>query len=722
MIFKNYVLFFFLVLINSVALAQWSTNPTVNNVIANPTGSQTEINAIADGNSGAISVWTDFRAGSTSDIYVQKIDSSGVVKWGINGTVLCNEVESQSQAAICADGYGGAIIVWVDNRSGTNTDIYAQRIDANGIAQWATNGVAVCTNSTNQYSPKVITDGFGAALIAWSDSRNGNTDIYAQSLDIFNSGNPNWTTDGVDICSASGAQTGHKLVSDGNSGAIIAWQDKRQFLNDNIYAQRVDFSGSVQWAVNGVVVCNATGNQGSVDIAPNGNNGAIIIWEDLRNSQYDIFASEIDFQGIEQWNTNGESICTNPGNQRYPKLIFDISGNYFCTWQDDAAGDNDIYAQKVDMSGNLVWNSSGIAVVAEVDFQVSPSIVPDNLGGVIISWQDYRNGSGYGDIYAQKLDDAGNPGWQPDGVAVATATDEQGPFVLVSNNSYGAILVWTDNRLQTETDIYAQRIYKEGYLCVPISVHLGTDIEQCAGPVLTLDAGNVGAVYAWSTGESTQTISLSTSGSYNVLVTAPGGCYNRDTVNVVINDLPVVNLGADITQCGGNVALDAGNTGASYLWSNLVTTQTIQVSTGGTYIVEVTDGNACTNKDTIDVVIHNVPMVNLGADVTQCSGTVALDAQNTGLTFLWSTGSANQTITVSATGTYSVMVTDGNGCFNSDTVSVIINTLPNVIYIETNDTVCTQNGSFNLTSANPGGGTYSGTAVIGNVFDPLMSG
>ncbi len=206
-------------------------------------------------------------------------------------------------------------------------------------------------------------------------------------------------------------------------------------------------------------------------------------------------------------------------------------------------------------------------------------------------------------------------------------------------------------------------------------VALGADITQCGGTV-TLDAQNSGATYSWSTAETTQTINVSTSGTYAVTVTDANGCAATDTINVTINANPVVTLGTDIIQCGGSATLDAGNPGATYLWGTGATTQTITVSAGGTYSVVVTDANGCTATDAINVTINANPVVTLGADVTQCGGTVTLDAQNAGSTYLWSTAATTQTISVSASGTYSVVVTDANGCSGNDAVNVTINTLP----------------------------------------------
>ncbi|MDD3642456.1 MAG: hypothetical protein PHQ19_03225, partial [Candidatus Krumholzibacteria bacterium] len=77
------------------------------------------------------------------------------------------------------DGSGGAIITWEDARSGSYY-IYAQHVNASGVPQWTVDGVAVCTTGNGQYDPQIAADGSGGAIITWRDTRSVSSDIYAQ--------------------------------------------------------------------------------------------------------------------------------------------------------------------------------------------------------------------------------------------------------------------------------------------------------------------------------------------------------------------------------------------------------------------------------------------------------------------------------------------------------------------------------------------------------------
>ncbi|MCU0431119.1 MAG: T9SS type A sorting domain-containing protein [Cytophagaceae bacterium] len=255
----------------------------------------------------------------------------------------------------------------------------------------------------------------------------------------------------------------------------------------------------------------------------------------------------------------------------------------------------------------------------------------------------------------------------------------------------------------------------------PPSVSLGADRNHC-GP-LTLDAANSGSAYTWSDASTGQTLLVSTSGTYHVAV--DNGCgIEKDTVVLTIDPVPAVNLGADISQCGGTINLDAGNSGNTFSWSNAATTQTITAAVTGTYSVVVTNAQNCQGKDSVEVYIQSAPVVDLGADVTQCGGSVNFDVTNPGATYLWHDASTMPTKTLTATaGTLKVKVTVTNACSTvKDSMNLTIHSIPTVTLTLTPNTVCDNVTNHNLSGGSPAGGIFSGTGVSGSVFNATTVG
>jgi predicted lipoprotein with Yx(FWY)xxD motif len=460
------VLLFFIIFLTSVSLsnAQWSIDPFENNAVCTAANNQYSPQIVNDGSGGVIITWNDLRNGSGSDIYVQKINSSGLVQWTTDGVPVCTAAGDQFSPQIVSDGSGGAIITWYDYRDGGNPDIYVQKINLSGEVQWTTDGVPVCTVTGDQYLPQIVNDGLGGAIIAWNDVRIGGSgsDIYVQRIN--STGVVQWTTNGVPVCTAADDQGESQIVSDGSGRAIVTWSDYRNG-NYDIYAQKINSLGEVQWTNDGVPVCTAVSYQVSPQIVNDGSEGAIITWSDNRNVFDDnIYVQRINSLGEVQWTTNGVPVCIATDHQTYPQIVNDGSGGAIIAWFDDRNGsDLDIYVQKINSTSIVQWTTDGVPVCTAAGNQYVSKIVNDGLGGVIITWYDRRKVSN-DDIYVQKINSSGLVQWTVNGVPVCTAAGNQSSPRIVSDGSGGAIITWHGYRNGSDADIYAQKIDALGYL------------------------------------------------------------------------------------------------------------------------------------------------------------------------------------------------------------------------------------------------------------------
>jgi len=236
----------------------------------------------------------------------------------------------------------------------------------------------------------------------------------------------------------------------------------------------------------------------------------------------------------------------------------------------------------------------------------------------------------------------------------------------------------------------------------------------CNGGSVTLSAPG-GFTYLWSTNATTQSIVVSTAGSYTVTVTDGNGCSATSaptTVTVNSNPAtPTITPGGPTTFCaGGSVTLTAPG-GFTYLWSTNETTQSIVVSTSGSYTVTVSDNNGCSATSAATVVTVNpnppTPTITPSGATTFCAGgSVTLSAPG-GYTYSWSTGATTQSILVSTSGSYTVTVTDGNGCSatSAPTVVTVNPNPPTPAITPSGATTFCAGGSVTLSA--PGGYTYS---------------
>ena len=198
----------------------------------------------------------------------------------------------------------------------------------------------------------------------------------------------------------------------------------------------------------------------------------------------------------------------------------------------------------------------------------------------------------------------------------------------------------------------------------------------CSGTSGTLSVTGFSA-YNWSTGQNTPTITVTTAGTYTVVVTAANGCTGSDAFPLTVNPNPIPNIVASAYACNGQLTLDAGSGFNGYQWSNSANTPDITVTTSGNYFVTVTDANGCTGVDNINAQIPPAPNVNITGNAQICDGEIGTLSATPGLaSYSWSNGLSGNTIQVDQAGLYTVTATDAFGCTDTDDFTVTVEQAP----------------------------------------------
>ncbi|MBU8920243.1 MAG: T9SS type A sorting domain-containing protein [Bacteroidales bacterium] len=418
-----------------------------------------------DGAGGAYIAWEQ---GFTSallknSIFIQRIDGNGNILW-MTGNIILNEDSTiaWSPVDLAPDGSGGVLVCWTDGRGGvTNSrDVYAQRLDSSGNKLWGMYGAEVYVGPNEQDYPLIVSDGAGGAVIVWrDDSGAGDRDLHAQRLNA--SGVRLWSHSGIPVCTDPSDQNRHQAVSDGDGGIIVTWDDNRSASSD-IYAQRVDSDGIVQWALDGIPICVNMDQQTFPRIASDDAYGAIITWQE---STVNLYAQRVDAAGDTLWAANGIVVCTNPyGARSDPQIARDGSGGAVLCWYDSRTP-RGIYGQRIDATGDTLWSGPGVPVCLAIATQEEPRIASDGSGGAAIVWKEsLRQQYDYGDVYARTVDPGGIVQGPSTGVPICTAGGLQRFIHITTDGSGGGIITWSDYRNSAETgsDIYAGRVYFNG--------------------------------------------------------------------------------------------------------------------------------------------------------------------------------------------------------------------------------------------------------------------
>ncbi len=311
----------------------------------------------SDGAGGVIIVWQDKNDDPIfNNLYGQRLNEDGQALWNDGDPLPINILDwGQSSPAICPDGQGGAFLVFTDNQMDAN-DLHAQHLSSAGGLLWGVDGVVVVAASGNQSAPVILESEDGDPIVSWRDQRSGDYDIYAQKLDAT-TGASLWTSNGLALCSAANSQYRPSACTDGQGGVIVSWFDYRTASGPpwdlNIYAQRALVDGNIAWQYNGVPVCLAPDAQRDNRLVSDGQGGALIGWEDNRQGEgrEDIYVQHLNGQGQPQLTLDGQAVSIAAGNQNRPNLML-AAGGVIVAWTDDrnTLYAPDIYADQVEIS------------------------------------------------------------------------------------------------------------------------------------------------------------------------------------------------------------------------------------------------------------------------------------------------------------------------------------------------------------------------------------
>ena len=212
-----------------------------------------------------------------------------------------------------------------------------------------------------------------------------------------------------------------------------------------------------QWQINGVAVCDTIGKQhvAANGILSDGAGGTFVVWGDNRDS-WDIYAQHVDSSGRMLWGKQGKPICTQPGWQFAPVVTHDSEGGFVTAWGDTRNDTRDVYAQRVDKDGNILWDVDGLQVVHYEQFQGVSDIILATDSTFIMVWRDDRFFPDSSSIHIQKITKEGLKLLQDDGVRVS---NDPGSPRLVSDEKGGAFVIWAGD---SDDGILVQHIDNNG--------------------------------------------------------------------------------------------------------------------------------------------------------------------------------------------------------------------------------------------------------------------
>jgi hypothetical protein len=664
---------------------------------------------------------TNTGVGST---FIVKYDASGNVLWaknGIGGQFMT--IDAVGNIILGGTLYSDTMTFGTTTITSTNsyTDIYIVKCDSLGNVLWAKAeggmGQDLCKGIATDVSGNIYVTGsylspfivFGGDTLINRDTSSTYADMYIVKYDT--AGNVSWTKR-ISGNHPTGNETGFSITTDFNSNVYVIGE----YGNINPIGHFIILGTDTLFGYGTFLVkYDALGNEIWVT-SPSGNSG-------------------INVDAIGNVYVTGTYNSFN--STTFGTTTFPITSN-----------GSDIFVVKYDSLGNVIWakraGGSGndfsklSAIDADGNFYITGTFYAPSItfGAITLTY----TGSGWGDIFVAKYDAMGNVVWAKK--AASNAADYvNGICVDLNNNTYitgfydDALTMSFGSITLTSTSSSNPHFYfaKIGCGAAPVITE-SSPTTFCNGDSVQLTTNTAGS-YLWSNGDTTQTITVNTSGSYSVTNTN-GVCSVQSTPTVVtVNQTPSITNVIDSAICGaGAVTLSANATGGTIKWYSTAngglplatgtsyTTPTIAATT--TYYVDATIGT-CTSPirtaitATIDTLFTSISAMG---STTICAGDSITLFGNSGGT--WNTASTDSSLTVNAAGNYFVTTTNSCGSTTSNTIAVIVNsavTHTDVItacnsYTWVNGTIYTANNNTDVYTYNGGAANGCDSIVTLNLI------
>jgi hypothetical protein len=361
---------------------------------------------VSDGAGGAIIAWYESHRDGSAYTRVQRLTGAGVPVWAYEGVAV---LPGSGPTALAADGSGGAFIFTV----------LATHVNAQGslVTGWQPGGTNICPQSAGSLSPSVISDGAGGAIFAWVERRDAPAwQIYAIRYGYDGTLAGGWPAEGLLACSSPQQLDSPAMASDGADGAFIVWTDRRRVFELDAYAQHVLAGGTLAqgWTTQGISVAQSSGNHFYPVITTDGEGGALFAWQDSRSGGYDIYANRLRANGnvAGGWAPEGIGICTRMYQQEAPVIASDGSGGAFIGWFDRRNGtDYDVYVTRYTGHGVPygTWPADGLPICTAPNNQIHGGMCETESGRAIFAWRDFRRGAQESDIFAALISGNGLP-------------------------------------------------------------------------------------------------------------------------------------------------------------------------------------------------------------------------------------------------------------------------------------------------------------------------
>ncbi|NUO20439.1 hypothetical protein HUU59_13415, partial [bacterium] len=448
------------------ALAQWPTDSNLNLLICDHTGEQALPKTAALSEGGCYIAWQDLSSGNY-DIYLQRLNSDGVPQWANPCGILISDHPQDTWLTdwdIAADVSDNCILAINDIRNGSDRDITVYSIGPQQEFLWGADGIALSNNDGFEPDPQIEPMNNGDIVFAWQEETSMHLRrLTAQGVDVFNPPTITFTqANGVSIPRLAAADSGAVILS------YLAQQGTQFTSPRHLYLRKYAQDGTPLWNPNGVPIMtqNGIGIQMRPDVLYDGSGGAFSYWYDARGNVHHCYVQHVNAAGNVEWITDGVQVDLSANElQMSPSAIRVPAGvAIFYQTANTNQSQGGLDAQLLDVNGARLWNANGLTIAPlspEPCFNVRAFLQDESY---TVFYSQYAPGSQINTLLrASQLSQDGVPNWTPTVKELCSVVSEKGrPHACITPLNQ-IVAAWPDSRTAT-MDIFVQNINADGSL------------------------------------------------------------------------------------------------------------------------------------------------------------------------------------------------------------------------------------------------------------------
>lgn len=429
--------------------AQWTSDPALNTAIATKASEQVQPKVKTTSDGGCYISWYDNAAGGY-DMYLQRLNAGGVAQWAGGGILIADLHQSSTQDyGLDVDQEDNAILTFRDDRSG-DIQITVTKVSPQGVQLWGPKGIQVSAGNASKDQPRVTATEKMFTVAYWGDP----TGLRLQRLD--KDGAIQWTPGGITIKPPTGATYNTADIHGADSGSVIISFVKYTTFSSprQLCTGKLDTAGNSLWGLKPVLVYDGGSLQmgNYPPFAYDGHGGAAFSWY---TTALQVFVQRILSTGLEAFPHNGVAVATVAAGRTMPTIAFDPLGlDIYTFWREESGGLQGVYGQKVNALGTRQWTNAGAVVQPLIGDEITNVNAVLSGTNSFVYWvdnlplmTDQCNG--------QKVDTSG--ALLCKGIVVSTAPSGKSRLWSAVTPSGITILAWSDTRNDIN-DLYAQDV------------------------------------------------------------------------------------------------------------------------------------------------------------------------------------------------------------------------------------------------------------------------